>query len=433
MKIEKKLLPKSVVELVVEMDVKAVAKHRIKALNYIEKNADIKWFRKWAKIPEAVLEKNYSDEISRLTIDYAIDTMYRESLKKEKIMPVAQAEIKEIISESPLKIKIHIEVFPEIEIDKNYKKISLKKSKISVSAAEVNNSLEEIEKKFTKFEDVWKTAKSKIWDRLTIDTDWFEWDKLLESTSMRDYPLVLWSWVLVPWFEEWLVWVKSWDELELDITFPKDYHNKDFASKKTKFKVIVKKLERATKPDFTPEFIKQLRWKDLDLKWFKELIKSELLETKEMNSRLEEESKLIDELLKVTKMDIPESMIKNQIEKVYAEIKENMTQSWVKVADYLESLKMSEEEYKEKNVKPLAEKRLNGELILHKLNEIEKVEVTDKELEKEVETILSRFESEDVLKRLKELYVPWNKYYEELRQRTAYRKLIDSFFVEDNK
>ena len=121
-------------------------------------------------------------------------------------------------------------------------------------------------------------------------------------------------------------------------------------------------------------------------------------------------------------------MIKNQIEKVYAEIKENITKDGMKVTNYLESLKLSEEEYKEKNVKPLAIKRLQGELILHKLMDIEPVEVTDAELKKEIEGILKKFESADVLKRLKELYIPGTKYYEELRQRTAYRKLIDSFF-----
>jgi FKBP-type peptidyl-prolyl cis-trans isomerase (trigger factor) len=78
-------------------------------------------------------------------------------------MPVAQGEIKEIISESPLKIKIHIEVFPNIEIDKKYKKIKLPKTKISVTATEVKNALADIEKKFTKFEETTsKAAKAKM-------------------------------------------------------------------------------------------------------------------------------------------------------------------------------------------------------------------------------------------------------------------------------
>ena len=94
---------------------------------------------------------------------------------------------------------------------------------------------------------------------------------------------------------------------------------------------------------------------------------------------------------------------------------------------------MDEETYKDVNVKPVALKRLQGELILHKLYELEKVEVTEKELQKEIEDILKNYGSEDVLKRLKELYVPGTKYYEELKQRMGYRKLIDTFFKVETK
>ncbi|MEA3387128.1 MAG: hypothetical protein U9Q66_01770 [Patescibacteria group bacterium] len=76
---------------------------------------------------------------------------------------------------------------------------------------------------------------------------------------------------------------------------------------------------------------------------------------------------------------------------------------------------MSEEQYKEQNVTPIAQKRLQAELILHKLQEIENVEVTDKELEEEIKKSMSKFESPDVLKRLEELYKPGTKYYDELK------------------
>ena len=430
MKIERNTLPKSIIELIIEEEANAIAKHRKKALSYLESNADIKWFRKWASIPEKVLISNYWEEyIARLTIDYAIDDMYKNAVKKEKIIPVAQAEIKDIISESPLKIKIHIEILPEVTIDKKYKDIKLKRQKVKVDPSEVENSIKEIENKFTKYEEQnWEDLVIENWDKVTIDTDWYEKDKILESTSMRDYPIIIWSKVLVVWFEDWLIWKKLWEEVELDITFPKDYHNKDFAGKKTLFKVKIKKIEKAVKPEFTPEFIEKLRWQKLDLEWFKDLIKKEITDTKEANARMEDELKLIEELMKVTKLDLWEWLIKNQIEKVYGEIKENMSQSWVKPADYLESLKMSEEDYKEKNVRPTAIKRLEWELVLHKLWEMEKMEISEEEMKTEIEKILSGFQAPDVLKRLKELYIPWTKYYEELKQRVWYRKLIDSFF-----
>ena len=435
MKIEKNLLANSIVELIVEEDAKNIAKYRKSAILHIEKTAEIQGFRKWSKIPENVLIRKYGEEsINRMTIDFAIDDMYRKALSKEKVMPVAQAEIKEIISESPLKFKIHIEIFPTIEIDKKYKKIKLTKTKISVTAAEVKNALSEIETKFTKFEEATsKTAKTKMWDRVTIDTDGYEKDKMMENTSMRDYPLVLWANILVPGFEEQVVGAKVGEKLEFPVEFPKDYHNADFAGKKTTFKVTIKKIEKAVKPEFTPEFIEQLRGKKLDLDAFKKLIKEEITDTKESNARIEEETKLIDELLKVTKMEIWANLLKNQIEKVFAEIKENITKDGMKISDYLDSLKMDEETYKDVNVKPVALKRLQGELILHKLYEDEKIEVKEKELDKEIESILANYGSPDVLKRLKELYIPGTKYYEELRQRMGYRKLIDTFFEVEKK
>jgi len=87
-----------------------------------------------------------------------------------------------------------------------YKKIKLKKQKVSVTAAEVTSALDDIQTRFTQFEEAkTKASKPKMGDRVTIDTDGYEDGKLLETTSMRDYPLVLGSGLLVPGFEEGLV------------------------------------------------------------------------------------------------------------------------------------------------------------------------------------------------------------------------------------
>ncbi len=430
MKIEKKLLDKSIVELVIEEDAKAIARERKHVMEHLKQNADIKWFRKWTA-PESVIVKKYGEEqINHMVIDHAIDHIYQDALRKEGLVPVAQAEVVEIISELPLKFKIHVEILPEAKVDEKYKKIKLKKTIIEVKDSEVTEALKSIQDRFTKHETVTDNKyEIKLWDKVTIDTTWYDTDwKVLEQTSMQDYPLVIGSKMLVPGFEDGIIGKKAGDELSLDITFPKDYHNADFAGKKTVFKVSIKNIETAVKPEFTPEFIKQLRWKELDLEWFKNLIKEEIKETKEMNARIDEEHKLIDELLKVTTLDLWDKILLNQINKVFDEIKENLTKDNLKMVDYLESLKLSEEEYKEKNVKPIATKRLQWELILHKLMELEDIKVEDDEMQKEIETIMARFGSEDVVTRLKELYIPGNKYYEELRQRTAYRKLIDSFF-----
>jgi len=429
MQITRKDLENSIVELTIETSTENVASNRAKVIKQISESADIKGFRKWAKIPENVIVKHYwEDYINNKTIDFAIDSVYSKALYQEKLVPVAQWEITEVISQSPLKFKLQIEVLPIVEISDEYKNIKLKKQSIEVKDSEVEAALKDIQTRFTKYEEV-TNEKIALGDKVTIDTDWYDlkWE-ILENTSMRDFELVLGQNILVPGFEDDMVWASLWEELNLDVSFPKDYHNADFAGLKTKFSVKIKKIQKAKLPEFTPEFIKDLRGKELDLAWFKELIKTEIFDTKMSNARLEDEIKLIDELLKVSKLSIWKNLLKGQIDKIFAEIKENMAAQNIKMRDYLESLKLTEEQYKE-NLAPDATKRLQGELILNKLMEIEKIEASEDEISAEIERIKWNYSNPEVIKRLETLYIPGIKYYEELKMRMWFVKLIDTFFA----
>lgn len=430
MKTSIKKLPWSIIELTIEESKENIAKYRKKVINYLQKNAEINGFRKWALIPEKVIIKNYWEEkISQMVIDEALNSIYHLALKENNILPVSQWEISEIVSQDPLVIKINIEVFPKIEIKNEYKKIKLKKTISKITEEEVNNEIERIRKKFAKFEIKDDSYESKIWDKLIIDVIWF--DKKgnpLENTNMKKYPLILWSNILVPWFEEWLIWKKKWEKVYLDIKFPSDYHNSDFAWKETKFEVTIHEVFAEVLPEFTPNFIKDLRWVEMSFEDFKKQIEKELQEEQDQNNRLKDENLLIDELEKISNIEFGNNLLKSQIEKVYAEIKENIIASWAKVNDYLASINMTEEQYKDTQVRPIAEKRLKAELILHKLQEMEKIEVTENEMQKEIWEIISRFQNEEVISRLKKLYIPGTKSYEELKLRISYRKLIDSFF-----
>ena len=436
MKIERKNLPNSTIGLTIEETAENIAKHRNGVMKYLTKNADIKGFRKGANIPENVIKKHYGEEqIMNMVVEAAIDELFKKALREEKIVPVAQAEIKEVVSQSPLKFNVEIEVLPEVEIDDKYKKVKIDKTPVDVKADEVQAALDDIQTRFTQFgksDDA--KYKAKLGDRVTIDTDGFDhkW-VLLEATSMKSYPLVLGSNMLVPGFEEKMVWATLGADLDLDITFPKDYHNANFAGKKTVFKVKVLTIETAVKPEFTEEFIKQLRGKDLDLAGFKKLVKEEITETKTMNARMADEEKLITELLTLSKVEVGPKLLDANTERVYGEIKENLAKDEVKVSDYLDSLKLTEEQYKKQNVEPTALKRLQGELILSKLREKMKIDLSDADMQKEIDKISSRFDNPEVLERLKDMYKDGTKQFEELKNRLTFTKIIESFLVEKKK
>ncbi|MCH8518647.1 trigger factor [Candidatus Gracilibacteria bacterium] len=431
MKVEVKKLPKSRVELTIEESSEKVASYRKNVLKDAAKNVQVKGFRKGATIPEDVLVKHIGEQsLAQMTIEKAIDAIYKDTLKSEKLMPVSQAQISEVVSESPLVVKVVVEVFPHIEMKDTYKKVKLTKEKLSISDDEVDAALKDIQTRFTHFHDTDAEYTAQMGDRVTIDTDGYDTEgKMLASTSMRDYPLVLGSNLLVPGFEEDMVGMKAGEKRELDVTFPADYHNADFAGKQTKFHVTAKKLERSHVPEFTEEFIEKLRGKKLDLAGFKELVREELLDVKTSNEQMKQEMVLIEELVKHCELEIGDALLSEQTNIVYREISENVVKDGIRMEDYLASLGLDEAGYKEKHVKEVALKRLQGELILSHLVEKESIEVSDDEMKDEIAKIMTRYESAEVLKRLEELYVPGNRYYEELKRRMRLRKCIDGFFA----
>jgi FKBP-type peptidyl-prolyl cis-trans isomerase (trigger factor) len=86
-----------------------------------------------------------------MTVEQAIDDLFKKALRQEKIVPVAQADIKEVVSQSPLKFILEIEVLPEVTIDEQYKKIKIDKTPVSVSVGEVDAALNDIQTRFTQF------------------------------------------------------------------------------------------------------------------------------------------------------------------------------------------------------------------------------------------------------------------------------------------
>jgi FKBP-type peptidyl-prolyl cis-trans isomerase (trigger factor) len=95
---------------------------------------------------------------------------------------------------------------------------------------------------------------------------------------------------------------------------------------------------------------------------------------------------------------------------------------------YLDHLKQSEEGYKDEVVKPEAERRLKAELLLRKIRELQKIEPSEAEVSKEIEKVIAQYGSEEVIGRLRAKLVPGDGYYEDIRNRLAYRKVVEQFF-----
>lgn len=431
------------VELTIKENSKEFDKARTEAIENIRNNASVKGFRKGAQIPEDVIIKEYGEEtIRERAVNMLLDKIYHKALQKEGIVPVSAGLVKTIVSESPLEVILDVEVLPEAIIDeKKMQKIKIKKTEVKTEEDEVTSTISEIEKRFTHYHDAGSESEDGFdasevviekGDRVTIDTQGFDKQggKEIPETKVAAFPLVIGSGSFIPGFEEKMMGKKVGEVVEFDITFPADYHSEEFKNRKVFFMTTIFRIEKAHRPEWTPEFIEKLRGVKTDFEGFKEVLRKEIHSEKEYQARGKDEHNLLTELMTITELEVGPSLIQNEIDRVFSEQKSNIESQGYTMKDYLSHVKQDESSYKESIIKPEAIRRAKTELILKKVREILNIEATEQEVKDEVEKVIAAYSSSKVVDRLREKLVPGDDYYEDIKNRVTYRKVVDSFFAE---
>lgn len=204
MKTTLKKLPKCLYEVTIEDSATEYEKCRKKAITDLSKRVQIKGFRKGAEIPEAMIVKEVgAAAIADEALDQYLKKNYPKVLEETKIVPVAPGSVTKIESLDPLVIVLQIETLPEVKVDeKKMDKIKLKKTEVSIDPTEVDETIKEIERRFTHFhdagsksEDGFDTGNVQIesGDRVTLDTQGFEKQggEAIPETKVQAFPLVI--------------------------------------------------------------------------------------------------------------------------------------------------------------------------------------------------------------------------------------------------
>lgn len=410
------------------------------AIEDFRKNGKINGFKPGTAPDNVIIKQFGQSAIDQHAVDIIIDKIYPKILKKENIIPVAPGNITELKSTNPLEFVIEVEIFPEVTIDeKKLDAIKVKKTNFKVMKKEIDEEIEAIKRRFTHYheagvhaDDGADTSHTAIenGDRATVTAQGYDkkGGDAIPETAVPSYPLVIGSGNFIPGFEEKLIGAKAGDEVAFDITFPADYHSEEFKGRKVHFVVNVEKVEKPHAPEFTEDFIEKLRGVKTDLEGFKEIIKKEISARKETENRRKDEDTLMKKMLEAATIEVGPALVANEVNQVFAEHSENLAQQGLNMKQYLEHIKMDEESYKETIVKPEAERRLKAELLLRKIREIRKVEATEAEIKEELEKIIAQYQNAEVVARLREKLVPGDMYYEDIKNRLAYRKTVDMFW-----
>lgn len=410
------------------------------AIEDFRKNGKINGFKPGTAPDNVIIKQFGQSAIDQHAVDIIIDKIYPKILKKENIIPVAPGNITELKSTNPLEFVIEVEIFPEVTIDeKKLDAIKVKKTNFKVMKKEIDEEIEAIKRRFTHYheagvhaDDGADTSHTAIenGDRATVTAQGYDkkGGDAIPETAVPSYPLIIGSGNFIPGFEEKLIGAKAGDEVAFDITFPADYHSEEFKGRKVHFVVNVEKVEKPHAPEFTEDFIEKLRGVKTDLEGFKEIIKKEISARKETENRRKDEDTLMKKMLEAATIEVGPALVANEVNQIFAEHSENLAQQGLNMKQYLEHIKMDEEAYKETVVKPEAERRLKAELLLRKIREIRKVEATEAEIKEELEKIIAQYQNAEVVARLREKLVPGDMYYEDIKNRLAYRKTVDMFW-----
>lgn len=383
MDIKVKKLPKAEIEVIVELTEAEFKPHLEKSAKELSKQVKIDGFRE-GNVPFDVLSQHVGkDMIVNNALDIAIPTVLTEVVKKEKLDIIARPKV-EVISTDPIKFKAIAPVFPEIKVD-GYDKVKVKAKEIKVDQKDVDGAIERVTRQFVEWKEVLREIEKG--DKTEIDFEGFdEGGAALEDTQSKNHPLIIGENMMVPGFEDNLIGMKTNEEKDFELKFPKDYHKENFQNKKVKFHVKVVKVEKAEYPEVNEEFIEKITGQKKKVDDFKKDVERDLTEFKKSEERKKLENELLEKFLEVTKTEFSDILVDEEVDHMIREMKHDMQHKGLKFEDYLAHLKKTEEEMRGE-MKKEATKRITLRFGLHEIMNKEKVEAPAEKVEEQMKRV----------------------------------------------
>ena len=391
---------KNVHEIEVKIEKEEWATALDKSFEKSVKNIKVDGFRK-GKVPRNVFEKKFGVEsLYEEAINIVLPVAYTKALNESKLEPIMQPmiDIKDINNES-LTLIFKIITKPEVKI-KKYTGLKVKKETVKVTDEEVKNQINHLREQYADI--VVKDGKVENGDTAVIDFEGFKDGVAFDGGKGENYPLEIGSNTFIPGFEEQLIGLKAGEEKDINVTFPEDYASEDLKGQPVVFKIKVNEVKTKQLPEMDEEFFKDLGYDNIETEeQLTDLIRADL----EAKKDYELENKYVDDLLeavaKNTEVELPEELIEEEAHRMVHQYEENLKMQGITL-DMFYQFTNSNEEALKTQMKPEAEKRVKYRFMLEEIVNLEKIEVSDEEANKEVEELAAKYQmsTEDFLKEI---------------------------------
>ena len=365
-----------------------------KAFNEKVKTVTVDGFRK-GKCPRDVFEKKFGKE--SLYIDAAeklLGTAYEQAMNENKdVVPVVQPRVDiKSIDETGVEFVFTIITAPEVTV-KKYKGLKIKKDKVEVTKEEIEHELSHLLEKYTELV-VKEEGTVENGDVAIIDFEGFKDGVAFDGGKGENYSLEIGSHTFIPGFEEQVIGMKVGEEKDLNLSFPEDYGAKDLAGAAVVFKVKVNEIKQKQARELDEDFFEDLAMEGVDSEeTLKEEIKNSIQAQKEMDAENNYIDRILEEVSKNVEVDIPEEMVEEEVDRLLERFEEQMKMQGISLDLYYQFTKTTEADLRSQLEKE-GYSNVLYRLMLEEIMNLEKIEVTIEEAEKEAEELAKKYEME---------------------------------------
>ena len=366
------------------------AKGLDKAFNRAVKRVNAPGFRK-GKLPRAVFNKMYGEEaLYQDAVDYVLPRAYTKAIDELEVSPLAMPDIdvKEISKEEGVKFEAVVTVKPNVELGE-YKNLGLEKDSVEVTDADVEERLDSLLSRQAEWQI--KEGESKKGDIVVIDFKGFIGDEAFEGGEAKGYELELGSGSFIPGFEEQLEGKVAPVDTEVNVTFPENYQVADLAGKAAKFEVTVHDVKEKVLPELTDEFVKEFSKEAAStVAEYKEKLKEEIKLEKENLAEKSYSDKVISTAVENAKVSVPEKLVEQEVNSMFEQFTGNLSRQGLSFDLYEQFTGKGEADLKAE-MKSDAENKIKTSFVLGEIAEVEKVEVTEADIDAEVKELATMY------------------------------------------
>ena len=363
------------------------------------KRFNIPGFRR-GKAPRHVIEMHYGPSVFfEDAFDEIFPVVYSEAIKEHSVEPVDRPELDVTQIEKGKDLIFPVEVFvrPDVVLG-DYKNLEAKKVVDEVTDDDVSAEVERARDRNSRFVEV-TDRPAKLDDQVNIDYAGFDGDNQFAGGTAKGQELVLGSGHFIPGFEDQLVGATVGQDVDVNVTFPEEYHEKSLAGKPVVFHVHVNGIREKEVPALDDEFAKDMGFDTLDE--YKADVKANLIKRNEERAETAFENEVVEKAVATCEMDIPNGMVEEAIDNMLRDMEMRLMYQGMKLDDYFKYTGQTREQVREM-YREQATERVKTQLALEAIRDAEKIEATEEEIDAEIAKLAdSRKKSlEDMKKQL---------------------------------